>query len=110
MTDHPIPDDLLEAMARRFMVMSDRDYDTEPEVYRAAAAGVVTDMLSALAEWADGALIDPEAWEVVEAKRVPWEWDDYDRAVMGRGHSHDLPDSPEDMPLFRLSPREQADG
>lgn len=78
MTDHPIPDDLLDALARAEMNHDDRvfrrDGDEEPwlassEPSRDAYREGIGVVLTALAEWADGALIDPATWTRVRAER-----------------------------------------
>lgn len=60
MTDHPIPDDLLKQM----YVATGHGAGGAPFVPRRYVAAVLT----ALAEWADGALIDPDGWRRLDAK------------------------------------------
>ena len=61
MTDHPIPDELVNHIARLGIPASER----RPDALDRQRAW---NMLQSLAEWADGGLIDPSTWTVVEAK------------------------------------------
>ena len=61
MTDHPIPDDLLDTIGRVKFRNGGGDWWYLGD-------HIARDVLAALAEWADGSLIDPETWEVMEAK------------------------------------------
>ena len=62
MSDHPIPDELVDYIARLGIPASER----RPDALDRQRAW---NMLQALAEWADGGLIDPSTWTVVEAER-----------------------------------------
>ena len=66
MSDLPIPDDLV-AIARRIHMTQFDDADlcdcADDELLDA-------DTLAALAEWADGSLIDPDGWRRLDAEEV----------------------------------------
>ena len=74
MTDHPIPDDLLDRMAHALIDAPLTDSLSTNNLLggwgdESAIADLAHAALQSLAEWADGGLIDPSTWTVVEAER-----------------------------------------
>lgn len=71
MTDHPIPDDLLDWLNAYEWDDQQPNVAHKDHVYDAWCAicrGDLPRILSALAEWADGSLIDPAGWRRLDAK------------------------------------------
>ena len=110
MSDLPIPDDLV-AIARRIHMTQFDDADlcdcADDELLDA-------DTLAALAEWADGALIDPNGWRRLDARRVWVNWcpnheDAADQLDTETGRWVGCADNPEEsctqMPLHTLTER-----
>ena len=100
MTDHPIPDDLV-AIARRIHMTRFDDADlcdcADDELLDA-------DTLAALAEWADGALIDPVTWTRWDRDEVGSGW--YRNRLTGElsPWGDDEPCPPENR-VYTLTPR-----
>lgn len=77
MSDHPIPDSLLDAMARAH---DPRGWDWGGASVRRDLRVSVHCSLVVLAQWADGALIDPTTWQRMKAEQRA-EWCQVDHAV-----------------------------
>lgn len=96
MTDHPIPDGLLT----RVYVRTGHGSEGQPIVPRFHVDAV----LAALAEWADGALIDPNGWRRLDTTEIGDGWFEAGAAL-----EPDFADPPQ-LRLYTLTERKPVDG
>lgn len=71
MTDHPIPDDLLNRLAEKRAIRRAAGRPNVVTTPDPLDRMIVLNTLRDLASWADGHLIDPDGWRRVKAEEVP---------------------------------------
>lgn len=100
MTDRTPPPDLIDKLHRTIFGEA-----TLPKagLWTSVERQAIRNYLEALAEWADGALIDPATWQRIDREPVGWDWCGSAASPLP-GHRN-LDPCGSDTPLFTLTPR-----